>query len=364
MVKMDSLFDDVSLSSLKEISVEDLLSRCNKIIKCDVIKPLSYTETIEIKKFYVEIKKSKKLKELYIYVAELYRRNALDYTDNSLFLSGRYDASVNCNLYKKNNVKIFLYNCKEILFGESCFLCKKEVSMKGFYLTPIFSIKHINNDEFFGNENNVMCQTCKSKYEKRSEHYGEIISIKPNLLPPDNKTESAVRGLLINDTLFYERFREIYNNMHRTISYLKYHFENKLQEIQMVKQTMLRIMKTPLLTKELEQCMDEILDLNGNKISQMKEYLTEDQYRFVRSGAKFEELEEQQEMLDNLNKMLKQLKICAVGQSVLGQSLLEPPIAYAILVPPAIQHLEKELTNHKKRQNKHEKDLEKLKCKI
>jgi hypothetical protein len=118
-------------------------------------------------------------------------------------------------------------------------------------------------------------------------------------------------------------------------------------------------MKTPLLTKELETCMDEILDLNGNKISQMKEYLTEEQYRFVRSGAKFEELEGQQDMLDNLNKMLKQLKICAVGQSV-----LEPPIAYAILVPPAIQHLEKELTSHKKRQNKHENDLEKLKCKI
>ena len=122
---------------------------------------------------------------------------------------------------------------------------------------------------------------------------------------------------------------------------------------------MLKIMKTPLLTKELEQCMDEILDLNGNKISQLKEYLTEEQYRFVRSGAKFEELEGQQDMLDNLNKMLKQLKICAVGQSV-----LEPPIAYAILVPPAIQHLEKELTSHKTSQKNHEKDLEKLKCKI
>ena len=355
---MDSLFDDALFTELKKLSAEELLIKCIGLNKSNISKILSTTEIVEIKKFYVEIKKYKTLKELYIYVAELYRRNALDYTDNSLFMSGHYDATVNCNLYKANNVKIFLYNCKEILFGESCFLCKKEISMKGFYLTPIFSIKHIHNHQFFGNENNVMCNSCKSKYKAVRNEYPEPISIKTNLLPPDN-TELLVRAEQITEQLFYTRFREIYNNMYRTLSYLNYYFENKLQEIQMVKQTMLKIMKTPLLTKELEQCMDEILDLNGNKISQMKEYLTEEQYRFVRSGAKFEELEGQQEMLDNLNKMLKQLKICSVGQSV-----LEPPIAYAILVPPAIQHLEKELTSHKTSQKNHEKDLEKLKCKI
>jgi hypothetical protein len=350
------LFDDVSLSELKSLSVEELLTMCVKNIKYKMFELISTIETVEIKRLSVEIKKSRELKELYIYVAELYRRNALDYTDNSLFLSGHYDGTVNCNLYKANNIKIFLYNCKEIFFGETCFLCKKEVYMKGFYLTPIFSGKHFHIYQFFGNENNVMCNSCKLKHAKISPHYGEIIVIKGNLLPPGN-TESGVSGTPISEQLFYERFREIYNNMYNTISYLNYYFENKLQEIQMVKETMLRIMKTPLLTKELEECMDEILDLNGNRISQLKEYLTEEQYRFVRSGAKFDELDGQKDMLVRMNKMLKQLKMTSIGQSIMDLPIARP-------ITPEIKHLERELESQKFRQKNHEKELEKLKCKI
>jgi hypothetical protein len=116
---------------------------------------------------------------------------------------------------------------------------------------------------------------------------------------------------------------------------------------------MVKILKTPLLTKELEACMDEILDLNGNKISQMKEYLTEDQYRFVRSGAKFDELDGQQDMLGRMNKMLEHLKRCAIGEAVSDFPVARP-----------IQHLKNELASYNSRQKEYEKDLEKLKCKI
>ena len=80
----------------------------------------------------------------------------------------------------------------------------------------------------------------------------------------------------------------------------------------------------------------------------MKDYLTEDQYRFVRSGARFEDLPKQQELLDNFNEMLKDLK-----RRVIVEASSEP-----------IKFLEKELTSNKMRQKEHEKDLEKLKCKI
>ena len=134
---------------------------------------------------------------------------------------------------------------------------------------------------------------------------------------------------------------------------LRTSFEDKIRYIKMVKETMLKILKGPLLTKELETCMDEILDLNGNKISQMKEYLTEEQYRFVRSGAKFDELEGQQDMLNRMNKMLEVLKRCAIGEEV-----LEVPVARRI------QHLKNEFASYKTSQKEYEKDLEKLKCKI
>jgi hypothetical protein len=137
------------------------------------------------------------------------------------------------------------------------------------------------------------------------------------------------------------------------IEFVYRYCNDKLQEIQMVKDMTLTIMKTPLLTKKLESCMDEILDLNGNKISQMKEYLTEDQYRFVRSGAKFDELDEQQDMLGRMNKMLEDLKRCAIGEAVSDFPVTRP-----------IQHLKNELASYKSRQKEYEKDLEKLKCKI
>jgi len=167
--------------------------------------------------------------------------------------------------------------------------------------------------------------------------------------------QPAITRILCDDDLARKQIRA-YETLYNWFIGGKY-FKVKLQEIQMVKETMLRIMKTPLLTKELETCMDEILDLNGNRISQLKEYLTEDQYRFVRSGAKFDELEEQQDMLERMNKMLKQLKMTSIGES-----LLDLPIARPIT--PEIKHLERELESHNFRQKKHEKDLEKLKSKI
>ena len=310
MVKMVSLFDDVSLSSLKEISVEELLIKCIGIIDGLNLQPLpQYRNDISQMKRDISLIKEKikgPLQNLQVYLGEIYRRNIINLYD----------------LFKRIN---------DFLDGSRCFFCNEK------------KIEYRITDS--GHLSELICSACKPKY------------IGSGLLIKSIDCQTLICNILCDDDLTRKQ-RQIYDNLSHISGYISI-FKDKLQEIQMVKQTMLKIMKTPLLTKELEQCMDEILDLNGNKISQMKEYLTEDQYRFVRSGAKFEELEGQQDMLDNLNKMLKQLKICAVGQSI-----MEPPIAYAILVPPAIQHLEKELTSHKKRQIKHENDLEKLKCKI
>jgi hypothetical protein len=312
MVKMDSLFDDTLFTELKKLSAEELLIKCIGIFEGLDLKPLpQYGNDISQMKRDISLIKEKikeQLQNLQVYLGEIYRRNIFIWYD----------------LFKTIN---------DFLDGSRCFFCNEK---KIEYLI----VKS-------GQDADLICSACKPKYIGTGLRFKSI------------DCQRLICKILCDDDLTRKQqicYEHLYN---KTINGSIQALKDKLQEIQMVKETMLRIVKTPLLTKELEACMDEILDLNGNKISQMKEYLTEEQYRFVRSGAKFEELEEQQEMLDNLNKMLKQLKICAVGQSV-----LEPPIAYAILVPPAIQHLEKELTSHKKRQNKHEKDLEKLKCKI
>ena len=339
---MDSLFDDASLLSLKEISVEELLSRCVVVInglKIPVRQggegDIKTIEELNGKKERIE-----KIKPLVVYLGELFRRNVLDLTIT-------YNAEG-----RNKNITYFIVLYNE-LFNETCISCKNKVGIEGI----MFRDNQLDIDSTFGCKyRNLICCKCCNKPNEVTKFKNLYSSV-----PFQPYFEFYAHGftLEINKQLLDKRNISIYNELILSMYFVYGYCNKKVQEIQMVKQTMLRIMKTPLLTKELEACMDEILDLNGNKISQMKEYLTEDQYRFVRSGAKFEDLEGQQDMLANLNKMLKQLKMCAVGQSV-----LETPIAYAILVPPAIQHLEKELTTHKKRQNKHEKDLEKLKCKI
>jgi uncharacterized protein YqgQ len=319
---MDSLFDDALFTELKKLSAEDLLIKCIGIIDGLDLKPLpQYGNDISQMKRDISLIKEKikeQLQNLQVYLGEIYRRNIIN----------RYD------LFKTIN-DFLEYKCVFCNDKNLEYLIAKS-----------------------GQDTDLICSPCYSKYLKEYATFSNESGQRSKRVTINYKMYQYNTSKILCDDDLTSKQRQLYDNLSHISGYISI-FKDKLQEIQMVKQTMLRIMKTPLLTKELEACMDEILDLNGNKISQMKEYLTEDQYRFVRSGAKFEELEGQQEMLDNLNKILKKLKICAVGQS-----LLEPPIAYAILVPPAIQHLEKELKNHKKRQNKHEKDLEKLKCKI
>jgi len=186
-----------------------------------------------------------------------------------------------------------------------------------------------------------------------------VVKSNPRFLPLQHRNTECIKNNIIqkNKQHLDNHNIRIYNELNRMIYFVYGYCNQKLIQIQMVKETMLRIMKTPLLSKELEECMDEILDLNGNRISQLKEYLTEDQYRFVRSGAKFDELDDQQDMLNRMNKMLNQLKMTSIGES-----LLDLPIARPIT--PEIKHLENELLENKKRQKEHEKELEKLKRKI
>jgi hypothetical protein len=58
-----------------------------------------------------------------------------------------------------------------------------------------------------------------------------------------------------------------------------------------------------------------------------------------------------------MNKMLKQLKMTSIGQSIMDLPIARP-------ITPEIKHLERELESHNFRQKKHEKELEKLICKI
>lgn len=97
-------------------------------------------------------------------------------------------------------------------------------------------------------------------------------------------------------------------NPHKVESYLtqmRDFCKEQLDLINRVKPFMMKLLKAPLLSKQIEDLMDEILDKNGNKPSQFKDFLTPDHYRMVRMGCDVSvwSVEEQEVLLASLKKM-------------------------------------------------------------
>ena len=302
VVNGTDLFDDPLFSTLKELTVEELLTKSIEIIDGLNMKTLTTTQLKEVSLVKFKIKPI--LQQLLLLFGEILRRG--------IEINGLSTTTLIHNFHFINT----------FVQEDKCQICD-ETKYIEYYLTT--QVEHLYGK--YSLHSNLLCSSCKVK------------------------NSEAINTTLISSTKDYLDIRQI--TIHNAIlvnnnTFIKPCFENKLRYMKMVKETMIKILKTPLLTKELESCMDEILDLNGNKISQMKDYLTEEQYRFVRSGARFEDFPKQQELLDSFNEMLKDLK-----RRVIVEASSEP-----------IKNLERELKTQKIRQKDYEKDLEKLKCKI
>jgi len=98
---------------------------------------------------------------------------------------------------------------------------------------------------------------------------------------------------------------ERYYSIDMDLAQIKTQYTLQLARINLVKQTTMTLMKAPLLSKQINDLMDEILDKNGNKPSQFKDFLTPDHYRMVRMGCDVSvwSVEEQEVLLACLKKM-------------------------------------------------------------
>jgi len=252
----DGLFDDDLFTDLKQLSPEQLLSDTIVLMESLEWKKLTQTDLKEIA--LLKNKMREDLQKLVLLLGELYRRNIIQY--NALL-----------NLGKINT----------FLEEECCFFCKEK--NVDYYID-------IDTDRLFGKKvhrSNLICLSCKLKH-----------AVKGSDERIDNVPISLIQKHYL-DTRQLIFFKEFPAQHKALLDILK----TSLDDMQSVKEIMVKILRTPLLTKQLEELMDEILDLNGNKISQMKDYLTPEQYRFVRSGCPFEEFPKQQELLANLKKM-------------------------------------------------------------
>ena len=99
----------------------------------------------------------------------------------------------------------------------------------------------------------------------------------------------------------------IHDNKGHTIQngYLETLIRPELKFIKLMKENMNSRLKAPLLSNEINDLMDAILDRNGNKPSHFKDYLTPEHYRLVRMGCDVSEwtVAEQEKLLVSLKKM-------------------------------------------------------------
>ena len=79
--------------------------------------------------------------------------------------------------------------------------------------------------------------------------------------------------------------------------------KEQLRKLRKIKEIQLTSLKEPRMYEEINDLMDSILDANGNKISEFKEYLIPEHYRLIRSGIDVKEIKEPDVLLASLRKM-------------------------------------------------------------
>jgi hypothetical protein len=148
----------------------------------------------------------------------------------------------------------------------------------------------------------------KKPYDTLLMYLGELL--RRNLwkwdAAEDNANGMGSDDLLVRvfDLTIYENFSR-WRNSDADLAIIKTQYKQELARMKLVKQTTMTLLKAPLLSKQINDLMDEILDKNGNKPSQFKDFLTPEHYRKVRMGCDISEwaIEEQEVLLVCLKKM-------------------------------------------------------------
>jgi len=162
------------------------------------------------------------------------------------------------------------------------------LTLKAMTVEELYKIVLVSLDEVLTFSHGSPCR--EEPYDKLLLHLGELFR--------RNVANSYVQQLFSKET-------EHAGDKDYYIKAYKVHVTGTLNTIKLVKQTTMKVMKAPLLSKQINDLMDEILDKNGNKPSQFKDFLTPEHYRKVRMGCDISEwaIEEQEVLLVCLKKM-------------------------------------------------------------
>jgi len=149
---------------------------------------------------------------------------------------------------------------------------------------------------------------CRDKpYDKLLIYLGEVLRRNlwkwPAAAPNVSGMGSDDLLVRVFDTTIYGCSK--WRNSDDDLGAIKTQYSLELNRLKLVKQTTMKLLKATLLSKQIEDLMDEILDKNGNKPSQFKDFLTPDHYRMVRMGCDVSvwSMDEQELLLACLKRM-------------------------------------------------------------
>ena len=96
---------------------------------------------------------------------------------------------------------------------------------------------------------------------------------------------------------------KVSENIWKGFQAVHFWLKKDLKKFRKIREIQLTSLKEPRMYEEINDLMDSILDANGNKISEFKDYLTPEHYRLIRSGIDVKEIKEPDVLLASLRKM-------------------------------------------------------------
>jgi hypothetical protein len=169
------------------------------------------------------------------------------------------------------------------------------------YYSAKFSINYSFRYSYITKRSNSVVERRVGKILQPDEirhHSGWCISCTP---PSEAKLTKELSIRLHEQTVANQLWAIVYK--------IKPFVKRELEKLRKIKSIQLSGLKAPLVYDEINELMDSILDANGNKISEFKDYLLPEHYRLIRAGRDISEIKEQEELLHSLRIMKNKQKI-------------------------------------------------------
>jgi len=245
------MYDDHLLQGLKQFMVEELYEKLDQEI----------TEKLKIRNPTLE-----DYVPILVYLSECYRR-------------GIHFQSMNPNLMPRNSYMPFERPRVAIEWWDydviKCMLCERVME----------------SDEICAKSDghHMYCTNCYPTQKVSPSGFTMVLQTKEQSIEYHNQTiVNRLRNSLLHS--------------------IKTSLDKSRSTLKKIKALQLASIKKPRVYDEINELMDAILDANGNKISEFKDYLSPEHYRIIRAGCDVSEIKEQDELLRCLKHMKSQIK--------------------------------------------------------